>query len=160
MRFPSRGQGPYPTELFDGDGERLGKQGFEFGTTTGRARRCGWLDIVALNYACEINGVSQLNLTKLDVLSGFDVIKIGTRYRDARDGAEIPAFPSDARRLAAVEVDYEELPGWHDDISGVRKYEDLPKNARLYVERIEELTGIPCTYIGVGPGRDAIIVKK
>ena len=94
------------------------------------------------------------------MLSGFEVVKIGTKYTSAHDGADVPSFPSDARRLAEVEVHYEELPGWHDDISGVREYGDLPAKARAYVERIEELTGLPCTYIGVGPGRDAIIVKK
>ena len=153
------GEGPYPTELHNEDGERLGKQGFEFGTTTGRARRCGWLDVVALNYACEINGISQLNLTKLDVLSGFDEVKIGIAYKSKPGGSLLPAFPGDADVLANVEVVYETLPGWHEDISDVRDYGALPKNARAYVERIEQLTGLPCTYIGVGPSRDALIVK-
>jgi len=152
------GAGPFPTELHGDQGEALRVAGHEFGTTTGRPRRCGWLDIVALNYVCTINGFTALNLTKLDVLSGLSEVKIGVTYRNA-DGIRIRSFPSDLSVLEQVQVDYEVLPGWNKDITNVRSYQELPVEARRYVERIEELVGLPIHYIGVGPGRDALIVK-
>lgn len=154
------GAGPYPTELGGPVGEFLRAAGAEFGTTTGRPRRCGWLDAVALNYACDINGFTALNLTKLDVLSGLEEVKVGTAYKEPATGALLPAFPADLELLESVEVVYETMPGWKEDITGVRSYGDLPDAARRYVERIEELTRVPCTYIGVGPGRDALIIKE
>ncbi|KAL8467486.1 hypothetical protein ACS0TY_030938 [Phlomoides rotata] len=153
------GSGPFPTELLDKGGDLLRFAGQEFGTTTGRPRRCGWLDIVALKYCCQINGFSSLNLTKLDVLSDLPEIKLGVRYRFKSTDTPISAYPSDIRILEQVEVDYDTMPGWQCDISSVREYSDLPKAARDYVERIEELVGIPIHYIGVGPGRDALIYK-
>ncbi|KAF8776293.1 hypothetical protein HU200_003699 [Digitaria exilis] len=152
------GSGPFPTELFGEEGDRLRKAGAEFGTTTGRPRRCGWLDIVALKYCCQINGFSSLNLTKLDVLSGMSEIKVGVSYNQA-DGQKLQSFPGDLDILEQVQVNYEVLPGWQSDISSIRSYNELPQAARRYVERIEELVGVPVHYIGVGPGRDALIYK-
>ncbi|XP_019163128.1 PREDICTED: adenylosuccinate synthetase, chloroplastic-like [Ipomoea nil] len=152
------GSGPFPTEILGKGGDLLRFAGQEFGTTTGRPRRCGWLDIVALKYCCQINGFSSLNLTKLDVLSELPEIEIGVSYKQL-DGSPIRSFPADLRILDQVKVEYEVLPGWQCDISSVRKYSELPSAARQYVERIEELVGVPVHYIGVGPGRDALIYK-
>ncbi|XP_056158907.1 adenylosuccinate synthetase 2, chloroplastic [Syzygium oleosum] len=152
------GSGPFPTEILGKGGDLLRFAGQEFGTTTGRPRRCGWLDIVALKYCCQINGFSSLNLTKLDVLSDLPEIQLGVAYKQM-DGTPIESFPADLRLLEQLKVEYEDLPGWKCDISSVRSYPDLPKAARQYVERIEELVGIPIHYIGVGPGRDALIYK-
>ncbi|PRQ15776.1 putative adenylosuccinate synthase [Rosa chinensis] len=146
------GSGPFPTENLGKEGDLLRLQGQEFGPTTGRPRRCGWLDIVALKYCCQINGFSSLNLTKLDVLSDFPAIQLGVAYKTS-DGTPIKSFPGDLRLLEQVKVKYEVLPGWNTDISNVRSYSELPKAARQYVERIEELVGVPIHYIGVGPGR-------
>lgn len=153
------GSGPFPTELLGEEGDVLRKAGMEFGTTTGRPRRCGWLDIVALKYCCDINGFSSLNLTKLDVLSGLPEIKLGVSYNHQIDGQKLQSFPGDLDTLEQVQVNYEVLPGWDSDISSVRSYSELPQAARRYVERIEELVGVPVHYIGVGPGRDALIYK-
>ncbi|BAT86700.1 hypothetical protein VIGAN_04437700 [Vigna angularis var. angularis] len=152
------GSGPFPTEILGSGGDLLRFAGQEFGTTTGRPRRCGWLDIVALKYSCQINGFSSLNLTKLDVLSDLEEIQLGISYK-LDDGTLIKSFPSDLRLLEQLKVEYEVLPGWKSDISSVRNYSDLPKAARQYVERVEELVGVPIHYIGVGPGRDALIYK-
>eukprot|EP00249_Psilotum_nudum_P005174 c18638_g1_i1 orf=340-2001(-) len=152
------GQGPFPTELPGQDGDTLRTAGYEYGTTTGRPRRCGWMDIAALDYSCQINGFSVLNLTKLDVLSALPQLKLGVAYR-GRDGRILPSFPADLKTLGEVEVRYEEMPGWQVDISTVRKYKNLPAAAQAYVERIESLVGVPIRYIGVGPSRDALIVK-
>ncbi|PIA28823.1 hypothetical protein AQUCO_06600029v1 [Aquilegia coerulea] len=152
------GSGPFPTEDFGKAGDLLRLAGKEFGTTTGRPRRCGWLDVVALKYSCQINGFSSLNLTKLDVLSNFSEIKLGVSYK-AIDGTPIESFPGDLRTLEQLKVEYEVLPGWQSDISSIRSYAELPREAQQYVERIEELVGVPIHYIGVGPGRDALILK-
>jgi adenylosuccinate synthase len=136
----------------------LREQGFEYGTTTGRPRRIGWLDIVALNYASTINGFTHLNLTKLDVLSGLPELKIATKYT-LGDGTVTTAFPSSIEELEKVTCVYETVPGWEEDISGMREWDELPANCKAYVEKIEELTGVECRYLGVGPGRDAIVVK-
>ncbi|XP_074309227.1 adenylosuccinate synthetase 2, chloroplastic-like [Silene latifolia] len=152
------GSGPFPTENLGQGGDLLRFAGQEFGTTTGRPRRCGWLDIVALKFSCQINGFSSLNLTKLDVLSDLSEIQLGVAYTDV-DGTPIKSFPGDLRVLERLKVEYEVLPGWQTDISLVRNYADLPLAARRYVERIEELVGVPIHYIGVGPGRDALIYK-
>ncbi|KAL8191710.1 hypothetical protein R6Q57_028441 [Mikania cordata] len=118
----------------------------------GRPRRCGWLDIIALKYVCQINGFSGLNLTKLDVLSDLAEIKLGVS-----DGTPMNTFPADLSDLEQSNVEYETMPGWQADISSVRSYLDLPKTARKYVERIEQLVGVPIHYISVGPGRSALI---
>ncbi|KAL8254638.1 hypothetical protein R6Q59_032859 [Mikania micrantha] len=152
------GSGPFPTELLGNAGDLLRAAGQEFGTTTGRPRRCGWLDIVALKYACQINGFSGLNLTKLDVLSDLAEIQLGVSYKHM-DGTPMNSFPADLSDLEQSKVEYETMPGWQADISSVRNYSDLPKAARQYVERIEQLVGVPIHYIGVGPGRDALIYK-
>ncbi|XP_074275094.1 adenylosuccinate synthetase 2, chloroplastic-like [Silene latifolia] len=152
------GSGPFPTELLGESGDLLRTAGQEFGTTTGRPRRCGWLDIVALKFCCQINGFSSLNLTKLDVLSDLSEIQLGVAYKDV-DGTPIKSFPGDLRVLERLKVEYEVLPGWKTDISSIRNYADLPLAARQYVERIEQLVGVPVHYIGVGPGRDALIYK-
>ncbi|KAG5623416.1 hypothetical protein H5410_008634 [Solanum commersonii] len=152
------GSGPFPTEIMGKGGDLLRFAGQEFGTTTGRPRRCGWLDIVALRFCCQINGFASLNLTKLDVLSDLPEIQLGVTYRHP-DGSALNSFPSDLRLLEQIKVEYEVLPGWKSDISSIRKYTDLPKAAREYVERIEELVGVPIHYIGIGPGRDALIYK-
>ncbi|CAK9165071.1 unnamed protein product [Ilex paraguariensis] len=152
------GSGPFPTEILGKSGDLLRFAGQEFGTNTGRPRRCGWLDIVALKYCCQINGFSSLNLTKLDVLSDLPEIQLGVSYKQI-DGTPIKSFPSDLCVLEQLKVEYEVMGGWHCDISSIRNYSNLPKAARQYVERIEELVGIPIHYIGIGPGRDALIYK-
>ncbi|XP_057535614.1 adenylosuccinate synthetase 2, chloroplastic-like [Amaranthus tricolor] len=152
------GSGPFPTEILGQSGDLLRFAGQEFGTTTGRPRRCGWLDVVALKFSCDINGFSSMNLTKLDVLSDLPEIHLGVAYKDV-DGTPIKSFPGDLRVLERLKVEYEVLPGWQIDISSIRNYADLPLAARRYVERIEELVGVPVHYIGVGPGRDALIYK-
>ncbi|KAK4412981.1 Adenylosuccinate synthetase, chloroplastic [Sesamum alatum] len=152
------GSGPFPTEILGEGGDLLRTAGQEFGTTTGRPRRCGWLDIVALRYSCMINGFSSLNLTKLDVLSELPEIQLGVSYKQ-NGGTPIQSFPADLCVLEQIQVEYETMPGWQCDISSIREYSDLPKAARNYIERIEELVGVPIHYIGVGPGRDALIYK-
>lgn len=151
------GAGPYPTELHGELGDAVRAAGKEYGTTTGRPRRCGWLDGVALRYACAINGFDTLNVTKLDVMSGIPELKIGTGY--TLDGAPLAAFPADIDVLGRVQVTYETLPGWSEDISAVREWDALPAAARAYVVRMEAVVGVECRYIGVGPGRDAIVIK-
>ncbi len=151
------GAGPFPTELTDANGEQLGSVGREFGTTTGRSRRCGWLDIPVLRYSNFINGYSSVNVTKLDVLSGFKEVKIGTHYTVAGKRLPLGHMPSTIADLAKVEVEYETLPGWMCDISKATSFAELPENAQKYVRRIEELMGVPVSYIGVGPGREEMI---
>ena len=145
------GEGPFPTEDTGADGEFLQKNGFEFGTTTGRHRRCGWLDIPQMKYSTLINGYTSLNLTKLDVLTGMERIKIGTQY--IHDGKALDTMPANLKVMGDVKVKYEEMPGWTEDISKVTKFEDLPQNAKNYVLRVQELLGVPIRWIGVGPNR-------
>ena len=152
------GAGPYPTEIHSSLGDEIRAAGGEYGTTTGRPRRCGWLDMVALRYACMVNGFSYLNITKLDVLSDLAEVKIATEYR-LPGGKSLKYFPADLDLLEEAEVVYETLPGWQEDISHIREYADLPANAKLYIERIEKLVDIPVRWIGVGPERDALITK-
>ncbi len=150
------GEGPFPTELLDADGEWLRQQGFEFGTTTGRPRRCGWYDAVIARYAARVNGVTDFVLTKLDTLTGREKIPVciaydvnGVRYDD------MPMTQSDFHHAVPV---YEELDGWTEDITGCRNFEDLPKNAQNYIRTIEALSGAPISAVGVGPERSQIIV--
>ena len=152
------GAGPYPTELFGDVADKLRELGYEYGTTTGRPRRIGWLDMVALNYANQINGFTHLNITKLDVLSEMDELKIGVAY-ELPNGKTTTAFPADIATLENVKVVYETLPGWKTDIANVRSWDDMPENAKKYILRCEELSGVECRYIGVGPGRDAMVIK-
>ena len=151
------GSGPFPTELLNDLGDTLREKGHEYGTTTGRPRRCGWLDSVILQYSQSINRFESLNLTKLDVLSGFPELKIGVEYWF--EGKRVPSFPSHLEVLANVEVVYETLPGWSEDISSARKFQDLPREARHYIARIEEIVKVPIRWIGVGAGRDEMIER-
>jgi adenylosuccinate synthase len=152
------GAGPYPTELHGDLAEELREIGAEYGTTTGRPRRIGWLDVPALKYAARINGLTHLNLTKLDVLSDLDEIKVGVAYR-APDGTVLSGFPSDLELLEQCDVVYETLPGWKCDISMARQWADLPAAAQSYCQYVEDALGVHCKWIGVGPGREAIVVK-
>lgn len=153
------GAGPYPTEVFNELAEELRQAGGEYGTTTGRPRRIGWLDMVALRYVVRINGLTHLNLTKLDVLSDLDEIPIGVKYIMPAGEELTSSVPPDIGSLEELTVEYETLPGWNKDITECRKWEDLPEQAQAYCQRVEELCGVPCTWIGVGPGRDALIEK-
>jgi adenylosuccinate synthase len=150
------GAGPFPTELHDDVGDRIRDAGGEYGTTTGRARRCGWLDLVALRYAVRVNGLTGLVLTKLDVLTGIDPLPVATRYTGP-EGASFDEFPYHQSVLHRARGELVELPGWHEDVTGVRTIEDLPANARAYIEFIEEDLGIPVVMVGVGPARDEMI---
>ena len=151
------GSGPFPTELFDEDGETMVKVGGEFGVVTGRRRRCGWLDLVALRYACRVNSLSDIFITKLDILSEFDTIKIATAYTSL--GQTYHQFPRQQRVLYNCTPVYEEFPGWKVDISGITEYEDLPKEARQYLEFIEENTGVAVKWVSVGPERNQLISR-
>ena len=150
------GAGPFPSELDDDIGEEIRRRGGEFGTTTGRPRRTGWLDIVALRYAARINGLTSLAVTKLDVLSGFDRIKVATRYRGSEE-AEFTTFPYHQSVLHHARAVYEELPGWSEDIGEARSESDLPQAARDYLAFIEEQIGVPVSLVGVGPGREQVV---
>lgn len=151
------GEGPFPTELHDDKGEFLRKTGAEYGTTTGRPRRCGWVDAVVARYAQRINGVTDFVITKLDVLTGLDTVPICVAYDvQGERFDEMPISQSDFHHATPI---YEELPGWWEDISQVRTFEDLPVNAQRYVERLEELIGARVSAIGVGPGREATIQR-
>ncbi len=150
------GQGPFPTELFDAIGDRIQETGAEFGATTGRRRRCGWLDAVILRNAARLNGLTGLCITKLDVLSGLEELNVCTAY--SCNGATLKDFPADLGVLAACDPVYETLPGWSEDISGVRNLADLPGATRNYLKRIEELTETPVQIVSVGPGRNATIM--
>jgi len=152
------GGGPFPTELLDSTGELLQEIGREWGVTTGRKRRCGWLDLVVVKYSTTINGYTSINLTKLDVLSTLPVIKLGVSYKHNSNILE--SFPADLKILSECVVQYEELPGWECDISEVRSWKELPENARKYVKRIQELVGVKIEWVGVGPGRDALITVE
>ena len=153
------GGGPFPTELNDATGEMLREKGAEFGATTGRARRCGWLDIVALRHAVQVNGLTGVAVTKLDVLQGLKKVKVCTAYR--HKGKELEVFPFDSETLEACEPVYEELNGWKDDIRGVRLIEDLPQPVLKYLRRIETLLDLPIQLVSVGPQRaDTIIVRN
>lgn len=152
------GSGPFPTELFDDSGEYLAKQGGEVGVTTGRARRTGWFDAVIARYATRVNGITDYFLTKLDVLSSLDTIPICVAYDvDGERHDDMPMTQTGFHHATPI---YEEMPGWWEDISGARFFEDLPVNAQKYVLRLEELSGAHMSYIGVGPGRDQTIVRR
>jgi adenylosuccinate synthase len=150
------GAGPFPTELDDDLAGRLRERGGEYGTTTGRARRTGWLDLVALRYAARINSLTALVITKLDVLSGLDMLRLCTGYRGA-EGAEFEHFPYHQSVLHHAAAEYEELPGWDEEIGECRAIDDLPPAARAYLDRIAEFTGVPVALVGVGPGREQVI---
>lgn len=149
------GAGPFPTELFDEDGEALRTIGGEFGVTTGRNRRCGWFDAVIARYATRVNGLTDFFLTKLDVLTGWEQIPVCVAYEiDGKRVEELPYNQSDFHHAKPV---YEYLPGWSEDITKAKTFEDLPKNAQAYVRSLEDMSGAPISAIGVGPGRDETI---
>jgi len=149
------GTGPFPTELHDETGDRMIELGGEYGTVTGRRRRCGWLDLVALEYAHRVNTFTSLFLTKLDILSAFDTIKVATAYLSG--GERYDTFPSQQSVLYHCEPVYEELPGWKTDITAVRRYDDLPKEARSYIEYIQDKVEVPIGWVSVGPERSQLV---
>ncbi len=150
------GEGPFPTELDDDNGEFLRTAGHEFGTTTGRPRRCGWYDAVIARYAARVNGVTDFVLTKLDVLTGLEQIPVCVAYDvDGVRHDEMPVDQSDFHHAVPV---YEYFPGWSEDISGCRRFEDLPANAQAYVRAVEEMSGARMSVLGVGPEREESVV--
>jgi adenylosuccinate synthase len=152
------GGGPYPTELKDETGERLRKIGNEFGATTGRPRRTGWLDMLALRYAARVNGLDGLAITKLDCLTGFETLKIAVAYKI--DGKTYEEMPSDLELLERAEAVYEELPGFTEKVDGLRRFEDFPRNAVNYVKRVEALSGVKVMGLSVGADRGETIVLE
>lgn len=151
------GEGPFPTELIDETGEQIRKAGHEFGTTTGRPRRCGWLDLVVLRYTCMINGVTELALTKLDVLSGMKELKVCTEYEiNGKKTADFPIRPEDLKVAKPV---YETLPGWEENIMECKSMEELPENARNYVSYIEKQLGVKVSIVSIGPKREQTIAR-
>jgi len=152
------GKGPFPAELFDEVGDRIQEKGAEFGATTGRRRRCGWLDTVILRNAVRLNGLTGLAITKLDVLGGLEILKICTGYEQR--GEIMDDFPASLKVLSDCKPVYETLPGWSEDISNVRKMNELPANVKNYLSRIEELTKTPIDLVSVGAERTQTIVKK
>ena len=151
------GEGPFPTEQLNEVGEKLQDIGAEFGVTTGRKRRCGWLDLVVMKYSTAINGYTSLNITKLDVLDTFKEIKVGVSY--SYKGKKLESFPEDLNVLKNVEVEYVTLPGWEQDITGIKKYSDLPENAQKYLKFIEDFLEVPIQWVGTGPARDSMLTK-
>jgi adenylosuccinate synthase len=152
------GSGPFPTELLDATGEQLRQIGGEFGATTGRPRRCGWFDAMVIRYAVRVNGLSGIALTKLDVLSAFDTIKVCTGY--TLNGKVLETLPAALESFENCQPVYEELPGWKTDITEVKTFDALPENARSYVKRLQELAGCPIVIVSVGPRRDQTIILR
>ena len=153
------GEGPFVTELTDKTGDTIREVGHEFGVTTGRPRRCGWFDAVTMRYACLVGGLTSVALTKIDVFDSFDEIKVCTAYKDKRDGKIYNSYPTNVYIHKYLEPIYETHKGWGQDITGIRKYEDLPLNARKYLERLEELLDTPISIVSVGPDREQTIFK-
>lgn len=151
------GEGPFPTELDDAAGNHMQSVGAEFGATTGRKRRCGWLDLALLRESVRLNGPTDIALTKLDVLGGLDELKLCTSY--TYKGEDIAYPPLDENGMAHVTPVYETMPGWSEDITGCRTFEELPENCRNYVARIEAVLGVPCSYVSVGPDRRETIMR-
>jgi adenylosuccinate synthase len=152
------GAGPFPTELFDETGDYIREHGKEFGTVTGRGRRCGWLDLVALRHSCILNSLSGLVVTRLDILAGFEKVKVATSYK--LGGMELKHIPTNTHEFAAVEPVFEELPGWSGDLSVCRRWEELPDTAQSYLRFIEEYTGVPVAIVSIGPARDETIILR
>jgi len=151
------GGGPFPTEQNNDIGNYIRERGNEYGTTTRRPRRCGWFDAVAVKYSSDLCGITHIGLTLLDVLSGLDRIRICTGYK--YKGQSLPYFRADMDVLADVEPVYEALPGWNGNISGCRRFEELPKEAQQYVKRVEQLIGVPVKLVSVGPERAATLIR-
>ncbi|NOX08415.1 MAG: adenylosuccinate synthase [Gammaproteobacteria bacterium] len=154
------GAGPFPTELFDDVGEYLGTKGNEFGATTGRSRRCGWFDAVALRRANQINSLTGLCITKLDVLDGLDTLKICVAYKSISDGSDRVTPPIGAEEFADCEPVYEEMPGWQESTAGLQDYDALPANAKAYLKRLEEVVEVPVDMISTGPDRNDNIILR
>lgn len=152
------GEGPFPTELLDATGDLIRERGHEYGTTTGRPRRCGWLDAAVVRYAGIVSGIDYMAITRLDILDGIKTLKLCTGYK--YKGELIKEFPASLKVLAQVEPVFEELPGWEESISGIRSYAELPVNARRYVERLSEVSGIEIGIVSVGPSREQTIILK
>lgn len=152
------GAGPFPTELNDAVGEEMQQRGHEYGTVTGRARRCGWMDLAIVNYAIRLNGITGLALMKLDILDTLPEIKICTGYK--LRGEEIPYFPSRLEDLEQVEPIYETVPGWQCDTTSCTTFDELPEAAQAFVDRVEALTGVPVKIVAVGPGREQTIIRE
>ena len=152
------GRGPFPSELFDDVGDRIQKKGAEFGATTGRKRRCGWLDTVILKNSVRLNSLTGLAITKLDILDGLETLKICTAYE--HNGRTLKDFPASLKVLEACRPVYETLPGWQEDISGIRNYDDFPENTKAYLRRIEALTDTKIQIVSVGPGREETVVME
>lgn len=153
------GSGPFPTELFDASGEYLAERGHEFGATTGRPRRCGWFDAVVLRRSIEINSISGLCLTKLDVLDGLETVYLCTAYKDA-EGNLLKSAPTDADSYIGLQPIYESMPGWQESTVGIKRLEDLPDNAQAYIKRVEELVGAPIDIISTGADRNETIILR
>ncbi len=151
------GNGPFPTELLDATGEFLRAEGAEFGATTGRPRRCGWLDLVALKYSFMVNGITEIALTKLDVLNNFDEILVCTEYQIG--GKALKYFPADCSQLDAIEPHYVALQGWKTSLAGITSYDELPENAKKYIQYIEEFTGASVTIVSLSPNREDTIIR-
>jgi adenylosuccinate synthase len=152
------GAGPFPTELFDEVGQYLGEKGHEFGATTGRSRRCGWFDGVSLRRAAQVNSISGMCITKLDVLDGLETLKICTGYECDGDIKDLPPIGADA--FEKCKPVYEEMSGWQQSTVGVKDYDALPDNAKAYLKRLEEVVGIPVDIISTGPERDETIILQ
>ena len=152
------GAGPFPTELFDSVGEQLVDRGGEFGTTTGRRRRCGWIDLVALRRAAQVNGLTELAITKLDVLSGFEQVGVCDSYEI--DGEQVRDWPLLSREVYDAQAQVELLPGWDDDIDAVSSIDELPVAARALLDRIEASVGVPVTFVGTGQDRASVIERR
>lgn len=151
------GNGPFPTELHDATGEHLRKNGHEFGATTGRPRRCGWLDLVALKYSVMINGITEIALTKMDVLDDFESIKIAVGYN--LDGKLLKSFPADCDSLEKVTLDYVQLEGWNQSLAECKTYEQLPQKAQEYIRFIEDFVGVPVSIVSTSPDREGTIIR-
>lgn len=152
------GTGPFPTELFDETAERIREVGHEYGVTTGRPRRIGWFDSVLMRHSCRVSGVKQLALNCLDVLSGIDELKICVAYQ--KDGQQTIAYPASLAEMEDYEPVYETLPGWQEDLTAIQSYEELPENAKRYVERITELVGVELASFSIGPSREQTVILK
>ena len=150
------GEGPFPTELHDEVGNHIRERGHEYGTTTGRPRRCGWLDACVVRYAGNLSGIDYMAITRLDILGNMDHIKMCVGY--TIDGVEIKQIPASLKTLGKVKPVYEEFAGWLCDISKCRSFDELPANAKKYVQRISEVSGVPLGIVSVGPNRDQTIV--
>lgn len=154
------GEGPFVTELTDSMGNKIREIGHEFGVTTGRPRRCGWFDAVTMKYAALVGGLTSIALTKIDVFDSFDEIKLCTAYKDKRNGKIYTSYPTDVFVHKYLEPVYETHKGWHEDITGIRNYDELPENCKKYLERLEEILETPISIVSVGPDREQTIFKK